>query len=194
MNDLYEDDRTLRVLLAIVLLAAIVGGGIDLFLDAPDSWRSAHVIYEVALIIAAVATSVLLWHGWWRSRRALTATRHMLVENAAERDAWRASAESALAGLGRAIEERFSAWGLTPAEREVALLLLKGQSHKQIAYETSRSERTVRQHAVAVYQKSGLNGRAELAAFFLEDLMLPATRTQPNDVIAHGSRSGTRGA
>jgi len=64
-------------------------------------------------------------------------------------------------------------WGLTPAEREVALLLLKGQSHKQIAYTTGRSERTVRQHAVAVYQKSGLSGRAELAAFFLEDLLLP---------------------
>jgi hypothetical protein len=29
------------------------------------------------------------------------------------------------------------------------------------------------QHAVAVYQKSGLQGRAELAAFFLEDLQLP---------------------
>jgi hypothetical protein len=32
----------------------------------------------------------------------------------------------------------------------------------------------VRQHAVAVYRKSGLAGRAELAAFFLEDLLLPA--------------------
>jgi hypothetical protein len=31
----------------------------------------------------------------------------------------------------------------------------------------------VRQHAVSVYRKSGLSGRAELAAFFLEDLLLP---------------------
>ena len=50
--------------------------------------------------------------------------------------------------------------------------LLKGHSHKQIAFETGRSERTVRQHAVAVNQKSGLAGRAELAAFFLDDLPL----------------------
>jgi len=48
--------------------------------------------------------------------------------------------------------------------------LLKGQGHKQIAAATGRSERTVRQHAVAVYQKSGLGGRAELAAFFLDSL------------------------
>lgn len=61
--------------------------------------------------------------------------------------------------------EQFRAWRLTPAEREVALLLLKGRSHKEIAAATGRSERTVRQHAIAAYQKAGLGGRAELAAF-----------------------------
>jgi len=166
-------DGMLRTLLVLVLVATIVGGGIDLMLDAPDGWRSAHVIYEVTLILAAATTSVLLWRGWWRSRQSLADTKHMLAERAAERDAWRASAEAALAGLGRAIDERFDAWRLTPAERDVALLLLKGRSHKQIAFTTGRSERTVRQHAVSVYQKSGLNGRAELSAFFLEDILLP---------------------
>jgi len=39
----------------------------------------------------------------------------------------------------------------------------------------NKSERTVRQHSVAVYRKSGLSGRAQLSAFFLEDLLLPAT-------------------
>jgi DNA-binding NarL/FixJ family response regulator len=38
---------------------------------------------------------------------------------------------------------------------------------------TGRSERTVRQHAVAVYEKSGLHGRSELAAFFLDAVLLP---------------------
>jgi hypothetical protein len=33
----------------------------------------------------------------------------------------------------------------------------------------------VRQHAGVVYQKAGLGGRAELSAFFLEDLLLPGT-------------------
>ena len=166
-------ERGLRFVLAGVLIATIVGGAIDLALDAPSTWWSPHVLYEVALILAAGITSVLLWRGWWTSRRSLDETRHMLVERSTERDAWRASAEAALAGLGHAIDERFGAWNLTPAEREVALSLLKGRSHKQIAYDTGRSERTVRQHAVAVYQKSGLSGRAELAAFFLEDILLP---------------------
>jgi hypothetical protein len=53
------------------------------------------------------------------------------------------------------------------------MLLLKGLGHREAAAVLERSERTVRQHAVSVYRKSGLAGRAELSAFFLEDLLLP---------------------
>ena len=176
-DDVMVAERPLRVLLALVLACAIVGGTIDLIMDAPERLLSFHVVYEVLLIAAAMTTAYLLWRGWFRARESLVETRRKLAEHKADRDAWRASAEHALAGLGRAIDERFRAWDLTPAEREVALLLLKGQSHKQIAFTSGRSERTVRQHAVAIYQKSRLGGRAELAAFFLEDLMLPTPST-----------------
>jgi len=78
-----------------------------------------------------------------------------------------------VAALGAAIQGQFQEWGLSQAEGEVSLLLMKGHSHKSIARLTDRSPQTVRQHASVVYRKSGLSGRAELAAFFLEDLMLP---------------------
>jgi hypothetical protein len=58
-------------------------------------------------------------------------------------------------------------------------LVLKGLSHKDIAERCGRSERTVRQHAVAVYRKSGLAGRAELAAYFMEDLLPPVNKLGP---------------
>jgi len=61
---------------------------------------------------------------------------------------------------------------LTPAEREVGLLLLKGLSHKEAATRAT-SETTIRQQALAIYRKSGLRNRSELSAFFLEDLLLP---------------------
>jgi len=168
-----EGDRRLRPLLSGVLLLIVVTGTIDLVLDAPSQWWSFHVVYEVALILGALATTAVLWARWARAERTLATTRRALDERQVERDAWRASAEKALRGLGAAIDDQLVRWGLTPAERDVALLLLKGKSHKAIAYETGRSERTIRQHAVTVYQKSGLAGRAELAAFFLEDLALP---------------------
>ncbi len=69
----------------------------------------------------------------------------------------------------------------SPADLEAALALLKGLSHKTIAKWSGRSERTVRQHAVAVYRKSGLEGRAELSAFFLEGLLLPQAELGSED-------------
>ena len=168
-----DGDRHLRPLLSAVLLLIVVTGTIDLVLDAPDRWWSFHVVYEVALIVGALATTAVLWARWARTERRLSTTRRALGERQAERDAWRASAERSLRGLAAAMDEQLARWGLTPAERDVALLLLKGKSHKAIAYETGRSERTIRQHAVTVYQKSGLAGRAELAAYFLEDLVPP---------------------
>ena len=170
LADYGERDGYLRPLLIGVLLLIVVSGTVDLVLDAPDSWLSVHVIYEVALIAGALATTALLWFRWLRAERSLSTARRALHERQAERDAWRASAERALQGFGAAIDDQLARWGLTAAERQVALLMLKGKSHKAIAYETGRSERTVRQHAVTVYQKSGLAGRAELAAFFLEGL------------------------
>ncbi len=160
--------------LLIILIAIAIGGAGDLLLDQPRSWLSFHTGFELLLTAGAVVGVVAFWLAWLSAGRSVAELECALREQKAERDAWRLSAESALVGLGRAIDRQFDAWKLTPAEREVALLLLKGRSHKHIARLTDRSERTVRQHAAAVYEKAGLGGRAELAAFFLEDVMLPA--------------------
>jgi hypothetical protein len=44
-----------------------------------------------------------------------------------------------------------------------------------VAAARSTSETTIRQQALAVYRKAGLRNRSELSAFFLEDLLLPAS-------------------
>jgi DNA-binding CsgD family transcriptional regulator len=168
-----DTDSRLPWLLALALGLIVVGGTIDLILDQPDRWLSFHVIFETLMIAGALLMATTLWLGWWRAERSLAEMRESLEARKAERDQWRANAQKALDGLGTAIDAQFRAWQLTPAEREVALLLLKGYSHKQVASATGRSERTARQHAAAVYQKAGLGSRAGLSAYFLEDLLLP---------------------
>lgn len=170
----------LPIVLAGFLLMVVVGGLVDLLLDAPDSVWSVHVLFEVGMVVSSLVFAVVLFRGWRRSAATLSRTRlsleesqRLVAQRQAERDTWRQSAESALAGFSEAINCQFDAWQLTRAERDVALLILKGAGHKQAAAQLARSERTVRQHAVAVYRKAGLQGRAELAAFFLQDLMLP---------------------
>ncbi len=86
---------------------------------------------------------------------------------------WRTEARTLLNGLGEAIDQQFSRWNLTEAEREVALLLLKGLSLKEVAQVRATSERTIRAQTRSLYAKAGVSGRAALSAFFLEDLLAP---------------------
>jgi DNA-binding CsgD family transcriptional regulator len=91
----------------------------------------------------------------------------------AQAERWRAQAADLIAGLSEAIDRQLERWDLSDAEKEVALLLLKGLSHKEIADVRKVGEATVRQQAGAIYRKAGLAGRHDLAAFFLEDLLGP---------------------
>ena len=189
--------RPVRGALIVVLGLVVVGGITDIVLDRPDSFLSAHILIELGLVALSLGTAIVLWRGWREAGRELGATRaqldaarRSLSERQAERDAWKRQAEAALAGLGEAIGTQFAAWGLTPAETEVALGLLKGLGHKQIAAATGRSERTVRQHAVAVYDKAGLGGRAELAAFFLGELRIPGTDPPADPVYSRLPKTG----
>jgi DNA-binding CsgD family transcriptional regulator len=165
-----EDLTRLRLILIPILIAVAVLGALDLASDRPTTWRSAHVLLELSLIAVSAGGALALGFGWRRTAGSLASAREALVAERAEAAAWRAKAEASVKGFRAAIYEQFAAWQLTPAEQEVAILILQGHGHKQIAFATQRSERTVRQHAVAVYQKSGLGGRAELAAFFLAGL------------------------
>lgn len=167
------------------LLLIVVGGLTDIALDRPQSWFTAHIAVEVGMVAVSLSFAVLIFSRWRRSQQALNAaqaslaaTARELAERQAERDVWRANAEQALAGFGLAIDRQFTTWQFTRAEREVALLLLKGLGHKQVAASLGRSERTVRQQAVEAYRKAGVQGRSELAAFFLADLALPGAGEQ----------------
>jgi len=168
-----EEQAQLNLILTLIFTAVVIGGVVDIILDGPEQWLSAHVVFEVILVALSLGSALYLGRGWFRSMRSVEVLQRVLEERQAERDAWRESARQALDGLGAAIDRQLAEWHLTRAERETALALLKGLTHKTIAKWSSRSERTVRQHAVAVYRKSGLDGRAELSAFFLEGLLLP---------------------
>ncbi len=76
-------------------------------------------------------------------------------------------------GISQHIEQEFIKWQLTATEKEIALMLLKGLTFKDIAKARCKSERTVRQQAGAIYAKSSLANRSDLAAYFLEDFMAP---------------------
>lgn len=159
--------------MVIVLLTFASLSAADLLLDSPRVWRSGHAVVEVALMVTALVGAWIFGRGWRTAEQSLSGVRALADARRAERDEWQQRAQGALIGFGEAIDRQFDAWNLTPTEKETAFLLLKGYSHKDAAAHTGRSERTVRQHAVSVYRKAGLSGRAQLAAFFFDGMILP---------------------
>jgi len=109
-----------------------------------------------------------------------------------EGEKWRSTALVHANGLGSAIQKQFADWRLTASECDVATLMLKGLSHKEIAQVRNSSAATVRQQAAAIYGKSGLASRAELAAYFLEDLFPPEGHGGNGSLHALAEQSAVR--
>jgi DNA-binding CsgD family transcriptional regulator len=79
------------------------------------------------------------------------------------------------------IDRQFTAWALTPAERDVAFLALKGLDVAEIAGLRGAAQGTVRAQLTKIYAKAGVSGRAQFAAYFVEDLLgesLPPARQE----------------
>ncbi len=165
--------------LALLAAFALIGllAAWDLGSDLGEGTALGHVLIEAIVIILALAgIAVLIRYLLKQTTTARQESMHLatrLAQSYAAAAQWQAQAQSLLQGLGQAIDRQFDAWHLTPAEKQVALLLLKGLSHKEIAHARGVGEATTRQQAQAIYRKAGLSGRHDLAAFFLEDLTLP---------------------
>ncbi len=174
---------------------AMIAAGLFILLIGVEQWRSgepfdpwnfAADVLEMALLAGAVAMTAFTS----AETRDFRLERLELIDDLGkarrEGGRWRSAAAAHVSGLSRAIATQLQAWALTDAEADVAGLMLKGLSHREIARLRDSSEVTVRQHATMIYRKSGLSNRAQLTAFFLEDL-LPETGGQgaQRSVVSH---------
>ena len=142
----------------------------------PISWQSRELI-EIGAAVGLILGLVL---------GAIALRSSMRARNRAEESLRRAS--GAFMDL---LEERFTEWGLTPAERDVALFAIKGMSTAEIAGLRSTSEGTVKAQTNAIYRKAGVTGRPQLLSLFIDDLMrddlgLRPPLEQPEPMRARG--------
>jgi DNA-binding CsgD family transcriptional regulator len=91
----------------------------------------------------------------------------------AVRDLHRAEArlERASAAFVDLLNARFDQWGLTAAERDVALFAIKGLSVQEMAKLRETSEGTIKAQTAAIYRKANVTGRPQLLSLIIEDLM-----------------------
>ncbi|MEX3017821.1 helix-turn-helix transcriptional regulator [Gymnodinialimonas hymeniacidonis] len=78
------------------------------------------------------------------------------------------------------LDAKFAEWALTSAERDVALLAIKGYSIAEIADLRQTAQGTAKAQAASVYRKADVSGRLQLISLFLDDLM--------NDALLPGAQ------
>ena len=153
----------LQVLSAVFFVADIASSYVGLW-SAPLSWE----MREYLELSAATGLTLGVVFGIWVLRRTLR------ERNLAQERLRRAS--GAFMNL---LDERFGEWGLTPAEKDVALFAIKGLATAEIATLRATSEGTVKAQTNAIYRKAGVSGRSQLLSLFIEDLMREENTVRP---------------
>lgn len=145
---------------ALGLAAALQLGCAMVFVsDVIEEWskRSSHTFVEAVAVIGLLVGAAL----------AVKELRKLALRNArVEREL-----QAASGALQVVIEQHFEAWGLTKAERDVALLSIKGMSNVEIAGLRDTREGTIKAQSAAIYRKAGVSSRAELISAVIEDLI-----------------------
>ncbi|MGB5558543.1 MAG: LuxR C-terminal-related transcriptional regulator [Paracoccaceae bacterium] len=165
----------LRIVLYVIVISAVLTGALSaldmLFTGQPLTRGDVATDYAEMLVLSSVIVGSIIAVERLRGLEAeATTIRREFSEAAQAGREWRMQSEQLFQGLSEAVAAQFSCWNLTEAEADIAALILKGASHKDIARLRRTSEATIRQQAQSVYQKSGLANRSQLAAYFLEDL------------------------
>jgi len=142
---------------------------------------------------AATGTTLLVLRIRTQHEEQMTLIRDLAIARA-EGFSWRTKVQAHLAGLKREMDQQLRDWGITEAERDVAMLILKGLSHKEIATLRNTSDATVRQQAQSIYRKAGLPGKTAFSAYFLEDLLAATSSTADSDGSVAPARAAATAA
>ncbi|WP_269583042.1 helix-turn-helix transcriptional regulator [Roseibium sp. Sym1] len=152
-----HETTALATFMALQSIAAVFFVG-DVFADLVGDLGSPHSLQE-AFVVFVLVLGIFL--AGWQLRLTLQRMRDQ------ER-----ALDTARGELSRIVENQFEEWGLTPAERDVGLLALKGLDLAEIAEMRGAAQGTVRAQLTRIYAKAGVSGRHQFAAWFVEDLLV----------------------
>jgi len=156
-----KPERRAITLAAIILLQALCAvffiGDVIIDLNQGDYLDDVHFYLEAFAALALIA-------GVFYLMREL---RDLLNRMAAMEFGIRA----ARGEMAKLIDTFFDQWRLTPSEREIALLILKGIDNDSIARMRGTAPGTVRAQCTQIYAKAAVDGRAQFLSIFMEELL-----------------------
>ena len=127
------------------------------FLNIPWMWLEIIEILALVVFITGIGLTVIV-------------LRQTLVRNQKVEDQLLVASGE----FHKLLEQRFDEWELSPAERDVALMTIKGLSLNEVAMMRNVSEGTIKSQSAAIYKKAGVTGRLQLISGFVEDMVASA--------------------
>lgn len=124
--------------------------------EEPTSYTFRELM-QIAGWVALIASLILNWH----LLRLILAQGHDL----------QARVDTAAMGFQSLLHSEFAAWDLSPSERDVALLVIKGFSNPEIANIMGKSEGTVKTQSNAIFRKAGVNSRVQLVGLIVDRMV-----------------------
>jgi len=162
-----KKDVFIIALLLLITLFKLFDIFADIQLDIPV-W---HIAQEAVLVLITIIGSIYLGFDLIRNSRQVKALRSKLAKADKQINNMSSQMRAARQEYSQTIAAQFELWGFTKSEQQVALLLLKGLSFKEIAEVRLTKEKTVRQQASTIYSKAQVDGRHTLCAWFMEDFI-----------------------
>jgi DNA-binding CsgD family transcriptional regulator len=159
-----------KISLTLIFLTSLIFLGIDISEDISHGSPLDHIAKEILIVLLGIIGVLIVWHKYFVFKRKSENLSLSLGEAEEQLRQFKIKTKALYEGLNQSIDEQFKLWQLTEAERDVANLILKGMSNKEIAEARASSEKTVTLQLNSVYKKSHLKNRGELAAYFLDAL------------------------
>ena len=150
----------------ILYLVFTISFLVDIFFDLREKLPLEHIVHELILLFLAVTAAIYQALYIRKQRQKIIQTQKELLETTNSYLSWQAKSRHSAQKIRQAIDLKFDEWKLSASEKDVALLLIKGLSMKEIAKIRETQDKTVRHHASQIYNKADVSGRQQLSAFF----------------------------
>ena len=141
---------------ALIFLAELMGEITGVYLLS-SSWL-VHEITALVTLFGFILGGLMIWRGY-----AAINLRNREVEQ---------TLRSARGEFFEMLSLQFDRWDLTEAERDVAMLTVKGMSVAEIADIRNTTQGTIKSQNNAIYRKAQVKGRTQLLGVLIDELLV----------------------
>lgn len=141
---------------ALAFLSELIGEITGYYLFSA-SWL-VHEIIALATFFGFLVGGFLIWRSYRVSQRNQEEVERLL--------------RSAQGEFFEMLFLQFDKWGLSEAEKDVALLTVKGMSVSEIAQLRNTSQGTIKSQNNAIYRKADVRGRTQLLGKLIDRLLV----------------------